>query len=62
MPAGKPAGVACIHLTKDFLCGIFGRADRPEVCKSFMAEKIICGENRDEALIILSGLESGVVG
>jgi hypothetical protein len=57
MPGGKPAGVKCIHLSDDFRCGIFERADRPKVCDAFQAEKLVCGENRDEALQILHDLE-----
>jgi uncharacterized protein len=59
MPHGKPAGVACIHLTEDLHCGIFNSPSRPEVCGKFMAETIVCGKNRDDALRILSDLEKG---
>jgi uncharacterized protein len=58
MPGGKPAGVRCIHLTEDFRCGIFTRADRPKVCDDFMAEELVCGTSRDEALKILHELET----
>ncbi|MFO8000357.1 MAG: YkgJ family cysteine cluster protein [Marinilabilia sp.] len=57
MPAGKPAGVACIHLTEDHRCGIFHSPDRPAVCAGFRAEKLVCGETREEALKILSELQ-----
>jgi hypothetical protein len=57
MPNGKPAGKACIHLTHDFNCGIYGRPDRPKVCASFRADPEVCGENREEAMILLSSLE-----
>jgi uncharacterized protein len=57
MPDGKPAGVKCIHLTPDFKCGIFDSVDRPKVCGQFKAEKLFCGDSRDEALKILSRLE-----
>jgi len=30
---------------------------RPKVCIGFLAEEIICGKNREEALEILSNLE-----
>jgi uncharacterized protein len=59
MPNGKPAGVVCIHLTEDFRCGIFNSPQRPEVCGKFQAEPLVCGQNREEALKILSGLEQG---
>jgi len=58
MPNGKAAGVACIHLRKDFSCAIYRQADQPDVCKNFKAEPIVCGNNREEALEILSRLEN----
>ncbi|MCB9013299.1 MAG: YkgJ family cysteine cluster protein [Bacteroidales bacterium] len=58
MPEGKPAGVRCIHLTNDFRCGIFNEPDRPKVCSDFMAEELVCGKSRDEALKIMSDLEN----
>ncbi len=57
MPKGKPAGIRCIHLDDDYRCRLFGKEERPEVCKNFLAEPIICGSNRDEALVILNALE-----
>jgi hypothetical protein len=57
MPEGKPAGVPCIHLTEDHRCGIFHSPDRPAVCAGFQAEKLVCGENREEALNILAELQ-----
>ncbi len=57
MPDGKPAGVACIHLTSDFKCMIFVSDERPKVCDGFKAEKLVCGSSRFEALTILADLE-----
>lgn len=57
MPNGKPAGVRCIHLTNDYRCAIFNSPDRPRVCDGFKAEKLVCGNNRLEALTILADLE-----
>jgi Fe-S-cluster containining protein len=57
MPDGKPAGVRCIHLTQDYKCSIYGQPDRPKVCILFKADPAVCGENRDEALILLAMLE-----
>ena len=57
MPNGKPAGVPCIHLTADNRCAIFHSPERPRVCAGFQAEKLVCGNNRQEALKILSELE-----
>ena len=59
MPDGKPAGVACIHLTSDFRCRIFGDPDRPGVCEKFKADHVVCGTSRHEALILLTALENG---
>ena len=61
MPDGKPAGVRCIHLTEDNLCALFNDPRRPEVCKNFQAEALVCGENREEALSILNHLENGTL-
>ena len=52
---GKPAGVRCIHLQDDYSCRIY--EDRPKVCRDFQAEEIVCGNNRQEAMVILSRLE-----
>ena len=57
MPNGKPAGVRCIHLADDFSCKIFNSPDRPKVCSGFKAEKIICGNNAQEAKEIIMSLE-----
>jgi hypothetical protein len=56
MENGKPAGVRCIHLTDDYKCALFGKPERPEVCKAFRAEVQFCGTNRDEAMRILMSL------
>ena len=58
MPAGKPAGVRCIHLSGDFRCMIYGQPGRPKVCDDFKADPDVCGKSRREAMIILSSLES----
>ena len=57
MPQGKAAGVRCVHLDGDQACGLFGDSRRPALCAAFMAEREICGENRDQALLIISDLE-----
>jgi hypothetical protein len=57
MPDGKPAGIKCIHLTDDFRCSIFHDPDRPEVCNKFKPDPEVCGTSREEALMILGGLE-----
>ncbi len=60
MPDGKPGGVPCIHLSKDYRCLIFGDPDRPRVCDQFKAEPEVCGTSREEALMLLGKLENGL--
>ncbi len=57
MPQGKPAGVACAHLTADYLCELFGLPERPAVCGSLQPNLNMCGQHRDEALAYLNELE-----
>lgn len=57
MPQGKPAGVACAHLTTDYLCELFGQPERPAVCCSLQPSVAMCGQNREEALVYLHRLE-----
>ena len=57
MPDGKPAGVACVHLSTTMCCELFGDARRPALCDAFAAEREFCGDNRDEALTRLALLE-----
>ncbi len=58
MPQGKPAGVRCVQLSDENLCLIFGRADRPDVCSDFKATADVCGGSNDEALWIITSLET----
>ena len=58
MPNGKPAGIKCIHLDREMKCKLFNKPERPEVCYKFKAEKLVCGINREEAIIILAKLEN----
>jgi uncharacterized protein len=57
MPDGKPAGVRCVQLTDDNRCAIFGRPERPEVCRRLRPSPAMCGANREEAMAILTALE-----
>jgi uncharacterized protein len=57
MPQGKPAGVRCAQLTDDYLCAIFGQAERPEVCNRLRPNMEMCGSSREHALIYLTELE-----
>ncbi|OEF25155.1 YkgJ family cysteine cluster protein [Vibrio rumoiensis] len=58
MPNGKPAGVRCIQLNDDNLCKLFGLPDRPAVCHHFKPETAICGETSEQAIQIITELES----
>lgn len=57
MSGGKPAGVRCIHLDRQLRCKIFDHPDRPEVCRNFKADPLICGGNATEAAEIMTSLE-----
>jgi Fe-S-cluster containining protein len=57
MPNGKPAGVRCIHLTKDNRCALFGKPERPEVCNRLRPSEEMCGHSTREAFIRLTYLE-----
>ena len=58
MPEGKPAGVACVQLTPDLRCAIFGRPERPRVCHSLSPSPDMCGDSREQALRWLGMLEA----
>lgn len=57
MPNGKPANTRCIQLDAQNLCKIFGKPERPQVCSAFTAQAYVCGESREQALILLAQLE-----
>jgi len=57
MPKGKAAGERCVHLNDDYLCALFGQAERPAVCGAFKADPLICTEERESALRLLTWLE-----
>lgn len=57
MPRGKPAGVACVNLTADFRCRLFGRPERPAFCAGLRASREMCGQDREQALAWLADLE-----
>jgi Fe-S-cluster containining protein len=57
MPHGKPAGIPCVQLVGDYVCAIFGRSERPEVCRNLRPSLSMCGANRDEAIATLDALE-----
>lgn len=57
MPMGKPAGVRCIQLDSDNRCKLFGKPERPAVCRSLKAHVEMCGQTDAEALVILTVME-----
>lgn len=58
MPDGKPAGVACVQLDEQLRCRLFGDPSRPAFCASLKPCASMCGASRDEAMTILSALET----
>ena len=57
MPHGKPAGERCLHLSVDYLCGLFGQPECPAVCGAFQADIEVCGSNREEAIKLIGWWE-----
>jgi uncharacterized protein len=57
MPHGKPAGERCLHLTRDHRCSLYGKPERPEVCKRLRASEEMCGQTAREAFVWLARLE-----
>lgn len=58
MPDGKPAGTACVQLTADLRCALFGRPERPAVCQSLQPSAVMCGDSREQAMRWLGHLEN----
>ena len=58
LPAGKLAGVPCPHLDEALRCQLFGLPERPTVCGSLQPSAEMCGDNREQAMLFLSRLES----
>ena len=61
MPAGKPAGVACVQLDARGRCKIFGQPQRPAVCASLQPAADMCGNSRQHAMHWLARLEAATV-
>ena len=57
MPDGKPAGVRCVQLDAAQRCLLFGKPERPAVCRNLRPEPAMCGETRAAALARLEALE-----
>lgn len=62
MPDGKPAGVRCVQLDARNACRIFGRPDRPAVCRQLRPEPSMCGSSAADALRRLTELERATCG
>ena len=58
MSGPKPAGVRCIQLTSDNRCLLYGKPERPDVCRAFQPSVEICGRTNDEAMRNLIELEA----
>lgn len=57
MPNGKPAGERCVHLSVEWLCGLFGKPERPAVCSAFSADEEVCGTSQAEAIRLIGWWE-----
>lgn len=57
MPQGKPAGVRCVQLDAHNRCLLFGRPERPDVCRSLQPAEDMCGRTDEEAFALLAELE-----
>ena len=57
MPGGKPAGVRCVQLTADNRCRLYGRPERPAVCRDLRPCEEMCRTGRDDAMAWLLALE-----
>jgi len=57
MPSGKPAGVRCVHLTRENECRIYGRPERPSFCLAWSPSPELCGNNLDDAMQRIAALD-----
>lgn len=57
MNQGKPAGVRCVQLTAENRCRLFGRPERPAVCRSLRPSPEMCGGSDAEAMSRLAEME-----
>jgi Fe-S-cluster containining protein len=58
MPNGKPAGVRCVQLDDRNRCLIFGKPERPAVCRNLKPEPAMCGANTAEAMRTIAAWEA----
>ena len=56
-PHGKLAHVRCPHLTADIRCALFGRPERPSVCRDLQPQPEMCGNDTADAFAILADWE-----
>jgi len=57
MPNGKPAGVRCIQLNQRYRCALFGKKERPEICKRFPPMPDTCGTGGLQAFKLIKAME-----
>lgn len=57
MAGGKPAGERCMQLTPDKRCLLFGRIERPAVCRRLRPGIDMCGNSDSEAFELLTQME-----
>lgn len=57
MPDGKAAGCRCVQLDDDDRCRLFGRPERPAVCRSLAPSAEMCGDSRQHAMAWIGRLE-----
>lgn len=58
LPHGKPANVACPHLTSERRCALFGLPSRPKTCIGIQPQREMCGDSTDEAMATLLSWET----
>ncbi|QTD47212.1 YkgJ family cysteine cluster protein [Ottowia testudinis] len=61
MPQGKPAGARCVQLDNAARCRLFGRPERPAVCRQLQPSAEMCGPGDDRgahAMRYLARLET----
>jgi len=49
--------VRCPHLTADVRCALFGRPERPPVCRDLQPGPEMCGSSAEEAMATLTRWE-----
>ena len=58
MPNGKAAGVICLNLDPQTrLCRIWNGKDYPSVCRNFVFDPEICGDDNELVLAKLADME-----